>query len=226
MFHMRIKNDLYRLVINDRLSFITVARKYGSPNIKPDHAAEFLGRLFKFFRKNLNVLDDVRSYLFKSFIESMEEVDKLPFLENEREHVLIDNFSSFYFRTLYIFKNSRHIFDMEKNVERELNLLRKRGDGRHVNNYFFVDSMEEPAIQLSDVVSGLLGKLFTFIRNSEFDSLSIIKKNLNYFGSENRDLLTTLIDKSDNISNGFFCMLASEEECQKRDYFLHDLHGT
>jgi Protein of unknown function (DUF3800) len=75
--------------------------------------------------------------------------------------VLIDEFSAFYVKRIYLFKNSTHV-QSEKTIENRLNAETFLDGGLPLRNYRFVDSKSEPGVQIADVVAGLLGKCFTF----------------------------------------------------------------
>lgn len=224
--HMSVKSDIYKVVVSDREEFVSGARKFGFPNIETHLAAEFAGWFCSFVRSNAKVLNEDRAYLLNVFIESMENLNGFPFLEGERSHILIESFSAFYSRNLYMYPTSQHVFDSEKNIEGELESFLGVGDGGSAYSYTFVDSKSSRAVQVSDVIAGVLGKLFTFLREAGIDQLAEVKSNLHGIQADNLQLLVELIDRSDAVSNGFFNMVASEDEYLKRNYFLYGADGT
>ena len=122
---------------------------------------------------------------------------------DEQDHILIENFSQFYLRPIYMFKNSNHIFDNEVAISEILSNYKIIIDTKKVKNYSFVDSQSNLFVQASDIFVGLMGKLFNYINNSstekivsDFDFLS--EKQLN-----NIDALMDLIDKSNNKNIAF-----------------------
>ncbi|MBI2354488.1 MAG: DUF3800 domain-containing protein [Deltaproteobacteria bacterium] len=163
--NMSVKSDIYKVVMSNRETFVYTARNFNYPDIDACRAKEFASWLCSFIRENLDVLSGPRKYLLKTFLGSMENVSELPFLEGERSHILIENFSAFYFRTLYMFPFSRHIFDSEENIVGEVSSVIDIGSSNF--SYSFVDSKTCRGVQLSDVIAGFLGKLFTFLRDSE-----------------------------------------------------------
>jgi hypothetical protein len=220
--HMAVKSDLYKLVKNNIGTFLQVAGGFGFPNVGSGRSIEFLAWLTSFVKSNIGILDDDRSHLMNEFIKSMEDVVELPFLEDEIGGVLIKSFSAFYYRNLYLFSSSRHIFDKEESIERELGSFFK-SENRNEHLYAFADSKGSREIQISDVIAGLLGKIFTLIRDSDDDQLEIIKSNLDKTQIDNLSLLAELIDQSDAVSNALIHMVASEDEFNKRNYFLHGI---
>jgi hypothetical protein len=76
-------------------------------------------------------------------------------------------------------------------------------------------------VQLSDVMAGFFAKMFTFLRNTEMSQLINIQSALTTEQKNNLLLLRDLVNRSDSISNGFFNMVASEDEFYKRNLFIH-----
>ena len=50
-------------------------------------------------------------------VKSGLSLKELPFITGFRDNELIDDFLVFYLRPLYLFKNSKHIFDEEHKIE-------------------------------------------------------------------------------------------------------------
>ena len=222
-YSMILKSDLYKVLTQDRDLFVLTVRKYGYPNIKNEYVHEFSVWLLNFVHDHINVLSNERAFLLNLFFEKMVHQTVLPFLTGEEDNVLINNFSSFYIRTIYLFNNSSHVFDKEDSVISKLGGLNLMIQGKQLNNFRFENSENEIFVQLSDVIVGFLGKYFTFIRQNSYSKLVQIKSSLNPHQINNLSLLKQLIDRSDNLSNGLFNMIVSEDEHQNNAYFLHNV---
>ena len=221
--HMSLKSDLYKVMMNDQLSFTNLLHHYDYPNIKPEKICSFSNSLSDFVTINIGALPDDRAYILQRFIEKPIAMDSLYYIQGMEERVLIDDFLVFYLRTLYIFKNSQHIFDSEKRIEKLIKRLPLEENGLEFINFNFVDSKDEIAVQVSDVIAGFLGKYFTFIKDTTINELIELKENMNPTQRLNVSLLRSVIDKSDDLSRGFFNKVASEDEFIKNNYFLHDV---
>lgn len=224
--HMRIKSDLYHVLMVDRPAFISGAKKFQFPNVPADSVSEFSEWLSGLAQKNCAILPSGRAALLRHFFASMRNVDELPFLTGEKEGILVGDFSAFYFRSLYVFKNSHHVFDRETNIERSLDSLNLTSAGNPINNCRFADSKDEISIQVSDVIAGLLGKYFTFVRSRNMKYLAATFKNMSAKQRENMALLENIINSSDDLSNGFFNTIASIDESQRHREFLFRAVGT
>ncbi len=143
---------------------------------------------------------------------------------DEEDYILIENFSQFYLRPIYLFKNSNHIFDNEVAISEILASYKIIDDSKEIKNYSFVDSQSDLFVQASDIFVGLMGKLANYINTSlrekiisDFDSLS--EKQLN-----NIDALINLIDKSNNKNVAFLHSIDSYEELTKMN-LIHEIRN-
>lgn len=221
-WHMILKSDLYKVLMEDERSFFRAARKYKYPNLTPSGCREFQRDIIEIYRNNCNVLSQERRRLLEFLLKEMLSLDELPFLVDEMDCVVISNFAPFYFRNTYIFPNSNHIFDAEHSIEGVMSSFVFPADPGKTPNYRFVESRSVNEIQVSDVVAGLLGKYFTFIRDSSDADIARSKNSLNDQQRNNMAALRDLIDKSDFVSNAFFHSVATEDEFRKHLYFMHD----
>lgn len=219
--HMLVKSDLYKVIVSNEALFLETLRKYEYPNIKNDKVNEFSNFLISFVKENSEVLSEDRKYLLNKFMEGAEGSTELFFIMNEEDHVLISDFFIYYLRNTYLFKNSKHFFDEEKEIEAIFNKYDLVDRGVVINNYSFVNSEEVLEVQISDVLAGLLAKYSTFLSDTSKGQIKIIKSGLNQRQLSNLKLLEKLIDKSDAVSRGFFYRTVSEDEYLKNNYFMH-----
>lgn len=223
MHHMSIKSDLYNLVKSDEIAFFNMLKEFNYPNIKSDKLPLFISFLSDFvITKSVNI-DHFRREILLSLFKNLEDLDELFFIMNETDNILINNFLPFYVRTLYIFKNSKHIFDDEDSIEKIMHHFPMKDGTKDLHNYQFSNSKTFKGIQISDLVSGLLGKYFSFIKDMNISEMYKVKSNLNERQKENLELMRQIISKSDKQSNGFFNSVMSEDEYIKNDYFLHNI---
>ena len=83
-------------------------------------------------------------------------------------------------------------------------------------------SKEEVGIQISDVIAGLLGRHFTYIRNHTLPELRNRKSTFSQIQQRNLEMLRTLIDRSDAYSDGFFHVVLPLDTIFKNNTFLHE----
>lgn len=219
--HMLVKSDLYKVIVSNEALFLEKLREFEYPNIKSDRVKEFASFLVGFVKENSETLSEDRKYLLNKFMESAEDSTELLFIMNEEDHILISNFFIYYLRKICLFKNSKHFFDEEKEIECIFNKYDLIDNSRVIKNYFFVNSKKMLEIQVSDVLAGLLAKYSSFLLDTGKDKIKTIKNGLDHKQQSNLGLLEKLIDNSDAVSRGFFCRIASEDEYLKNNYFMH-----
>lgn len=164
-------------------------------------------------------LDDME---FHFGLESLRQILKeakrkgsLPFVMGGDDFVLIDNFSHFYMRPIYIFKNSKHIFDNEESIVELLSAYKIMDGSQQIENFSFVDSKSNQLVQLSDVLVGLVGKLSSYLNTNSRDEIRSDFSSLNQIQAQNIDLLLALIDRSRDKNMGFLHAVDSNEEMSK-----------
>lgn len=215
-FANHLKNDLYKLSRLEIDSVIELFYRFEYPNIKTESILTFIEALTSLFDDYL----DTEEFHFglESLRQILKEAKKkgsLPFVMNEEDYILLKDLSQFYFRPVYLFKNSTHIFDNEDTISEIFSEYRILDGEEQINNYSFVDSQANRLIQLSDVFVGIMGKLFNYLNTNtrvqienDFSSLTAVQQT-------NIDVLIALMDRSHNKNIGFLHHTDSWEEMSK-----------
>jgi hypothetical protein len=215
-FSSHLKNDLYKLAKLEIDLVTELFYNFGYPNLKKESVLEFIEELTSIFDEYI----DTQEFHFgleslRQILKEAKKKNSLPFIMDEEDHILIENFSQFYLRPIYLFKNSNHIFDNEVTISEIISKYTIIDDNQEVKNYSFIDSQSDLFIQASDIFVGLMGKFFSYINTStrenivgDFESLS--ERQLN-----NVDALIDLIDKSNNKNVAFLHSIDSYEELTK-----------
>lgn len=220
MIAPELKNDLYTVLRDDLDGTVELLNRYTYPDVGRQHRSAFLGELTKLVMARRILLPDFNFQMLKGVLEMAVTLDSLPYLEDEDPNVLIDEFSTFYINRICLFKNSFHLFDIEKMIEDHLARLSFVDDGRPVQNFQFIDSKKEPGVQIADVVVGLLGKAFTFFNRTEKSELREVQASLSPTQSDNLSRLVALIDLSIAENAAFAHYLLSHEDQQRAALFF------
>jgi hypothetical protein len=204
------KNYLHTLIKIDRKKFIESVVKFNYPNINKNTSNEFLSSL------NNIIIDNIKNNKSISTLE-IEELENLSFLFSRsigiddfflvysgEKDTILDGLYHFYFDKVKKFYNSTHVFDNEHNVSDKMKIFVK------TSNYSFVDSKNEFLVQLSDIISGVLYRYFTFIERKCF--LDGYEYNFNEIQTNNLKLIKSLIVKSDEECADFFLSVTSLKE--------------
>lgn len=217
-FANALKNDLYKLARIEIDLVISLFHKYEYPNIKPCDVLLFIEDISNLFVKYLDEME------FHFGLESLRQILKeakkngsLPFVMDEEDFVLIKEFSQFYLRPIYLFKNATHIFDNEESIAELLSGYKILDGLQEVKNYSFVDSKTNQLTQLSDVLVGLLGKMHSYLNTNDRAKIHADFNGLNSIQGNNIDLLLALINKSHDQNIGFLHSTDSYEEMSKID---------
>ena len=220
--HREIKNEFYRIVVSDLSSFLTLLKKYSYPNIQRDSTSLFLLEVSQFLKKNWPQNQNQATEVLRQIFVDVQShsFTELAFLVDEKPDCLIDGFSNFFMGRICTFKNSTHIFDEEKEIEKALEPYNFVHEGKSIP-VSFVDSKNLGQIQASDVVVGFLGKYFSFIEKTPLPVLLQKKKNFTYSQKKNLSLLSELITLSDSISNALLFRITTMDSDWKSDSFLH-----
>ncbi|MFA7351254.1 MAG: DUF3800 domain-containing protein [Methylotenera sp.] len=221
-YQLEIKNELFRLCNIELDIFTQLLRKYHYPNIKRSQNVSFMSEVADHFE---SFTKEPRTDITKLVIALMRHgatIEEMAFLVDNDDDILINSFKDMYLRPIYIYPNSIHIFDKEDSVQIDLkNHVVKFRD--RLVSYSFVDSKQSIGIQISDGICGLLGSYFNFLEENTIEQLKGIKSKLNLGQTSTLELLKTLIDASDEASNGFCHRIAPTDSDFKNQFFLFNI---
>jgi hypothetical protein len=223
VYHRAIKNEFYRVVASDVPSFLNILKSYGYPNIEKNRTGAFLKNVREFVIKQLPLDYNNFARMLRDLLLEAQTIDELAFLVDERPDQVIDSFKAFFIDRITTFPNSDHIFDEEKTIQAAIGgLVIKNGESEV--NFRFADSVNEPGVQLSDIVVGFLGKYFTFIEKTPLSALIRFKERMEPMQKANINLLMRLIEQSDRVSNGLLHRITTLDSDLKSDYFIFDIN--
>ncbi|MEL7600247.1 MAG: DUF3800 domain-containing protein [Proteiniphilum sp.] len=215
-FAIKLKNDLYFLCKCEIEDVIAIFNHYKYPNLKKENIIPFINSLSHLFVK---YEDDPNFHLgltsLKQILRESEKKESLPFIMDEKDHVLLENFTHFYLAPLYKFKNSNHIFDNENDVQTAIGEYRLLDNGVEFKNYVFEDSKNDILIQVSDVLVGLVGKMTAFINTHTHSEIREVIGQFSDIQLVNLDNYLDLINKSDFKNKAFLHNVDSYEEVNK-----------
>ena len=212
MANQELKNDLYAILRHDQSSTVGLFRRYSYPDVGRERRSAFVAELLDLLEYRRNMLPHFNYMMLKGVLEIAKNLRSLPYLEDETPNVLIDGFGSFFIHRICLFKNSEHILDVEEVVRSYISGQTFTDGERTLTNYRFAVSDDEPAIQISDVVTGVLGKLFSFIQETGHDDLVLREGNLDPQQERNLGLLKTLLDRSLEENTAFAHYVLSLED--------------
>ena len=154
--------------------------------------------------------------LLRQMLKTAGKLDELIFVQDNEPFMLIQEYYIFYTERCEIFSKSHHIFDEELTVQKQISDLELYEDGVQLNNWQFVKSHENIYVQVSDLIAGLLRKLFMFLDEHSLTDIVSIAMELNDTQIKNFTILWMLISKSDEKSPLFIKNANSPKNVQER----------
>jgi len=121
---------------------------------------------------------------------------ELTFIQDNEPNILINEYYLFYLRRCGMFSKSFHYFDEEPTVQKQFQNITRQEKGEIIKNYSFLPSCDNKFIQVSDMLVGMLSKVFSFLDEKTIEEISIIYSSLNEKQKNNFKLLQKLILKS------------------------------
>lgn len=215
-----LKTDLLLALRRDLPDTVRLFHAYGYPDVAEDSADAFL----KALRRRVSHAPNLKPFNRRMLMDVLElgrGMDELPFLAGETSGELIESFIHFYLQRFYLFPDSHHVMDTEPEIMARLEGLALVRRGQPFKNYHFVDrSEDEPGIQIADMVTGLLGKVFSWVRDIEADDVAAAKAALGRTARENLNRLSDLMNRSTNASPAFAHTVLSSADAEKVAAFL------
>lgn len=173
----QVKNELYRILRYNMDSTLNMIIRYKYPNIEDGHKKDFLVACVKIvddYIVNSGKANDL-TYKLRLYFHLAQEKDKLTFIQDEESGTLLCDFLHFYFRPLYMFKNSQFFFDEELSIQKKMESITMVIDSKVLRNYQFVNSKTNVMVQLSDVFVGIMARYFRFINSNIADVDRLVK---------------------------------------------------
>jgi hypothetical protein len=221
--HPLLKDSLYAVLRCDVDGTADLFGRYEYPDVGPGRRAAFIAELLELAEEREHLLEHFSYYMLKGLLQMARALDALPYLEDETPNLLIDGFGTFFANRLCLFKNSHHILDDEKQIEAYLESLQFSDHGEPLRHYRFTNSKAEPGVQLSDVVSGLLGKLFTYLNRTKMPELEQDTATMSAIQRRNLTLLAQVLDRSTDECPGFAQYVISTEDQQRAAFLLEHI---
>lgn len=224
------KDALYYLMRKYKPDFLALLSKYRFPNVIPKNAAPFVKRLNDIVKKNRQVSarlggkvskeDLSRTISLSKLFDMCRNIEALDMVYATEPFKLINGLSVFYRHSIGLFASSQHIFDNEYEIEKSFKELASVDGLLGSSDFKFVDSKQYPAVQVSDVISGLLKNYFTFVATTSVPDIMEAKNSLTDKQAHCLLLLQKLIEKSDAERPEFLYYVMSQIEHHKHAVFM------
>lgn len=178
--------------------------KYKYPNIQREDVEAFCNDLL-FLLGSRREMKEEEKFL-AGMLARAAESDELVFLHDNDDYVMQENYAEFYADPIRKYQKSRHIFDEETTVQDIVKKQIAMGENM-ADNFKFVKSETNIFVQLSDVVAGILGKLFKYINSTSVNQRRRDVGGLSKIQVENILLIDKLRMEADWENPGFLCSI-------------------
>lgn len=220
--HAELKNELHALVRPDPLGYFRLLKTFSYPNVAVERIPEFLGAVHAFLFRNGVMFRNYATMTLSDLLQDSVYDTTLDFLVDNDSDILVDRFDTVFLHRLATFTNAIHVFDEEPQIQ--ISMKRRRiANGDQLITYFFTNSRSEPAIQVADVMCGILGKHFSCMEKLTIEQLEAWKTRLSNQQRRNVALLAKLINKADKECPALIFNQASNDSKAKSLWFLHGI---
>ena len=178
--------------------------KYKYPNIQREDVEAFCNDLL-FLLESRREMKEEEKFL-AGMLARAAQSDELVFLHDNDDYVMQENYAEFYADPIRKYQKSRHIFDEETTVQDIVKKQIAMGENM-ADNFNFVKSETDIFVQLSDVVAGILGKLFKYINSTSVNQRRRDVEGLSKLQVENILLIDKLRMEADRENPGFLCSI-------------------
>lgn len=171
-----LKNELFNMCTEKYKECSELFFKYNYPCIKRADAEEFLEKFTSLLNKSRKngisiPQPSLRSYIISSFNKLKNSQNKLIFHnESEKENILVKDFSDIYMRFIYIYENSKHIFDEETSIM-EIWKNNEFSNSSLSTRFQFKKSDDDLRIQISDCITGFIRAIFDYLTVNDLNQI-------------------------------------------------------
>lgn len=218
-----LKDILYRSIRNCISDIENLFVEYNYPDIQHDKIELFLSSLISIIKnhhsEHSDVPDGLLSFLINILLLNIN-THKLVFVQDNQPLLLINRYFDMYCSEIYMFKNSNLIFDKEEEVMEFISKDPVSIDGAILSNYSFIDSKDEPMIQLSDYVVRLIALYMQFLEKD----IALIEAEIETFSERqltNFTLFQNVLSSSLNENPLFYHSINCLSTVYNRDTLLH-----
>ena len=207
--YFKMKSVFYHMFKGkaDKLQILMFKYKY--PNIQREDVDAFCNELL-FLLGSRKEMKEEEKFL-AGMLARASKSDELAFLHDNDDYIMQENYAEFYADPIRKYQKSTHIFDEETTVQ---DIVKKQiAQGQNMaDNFKFVKSETDIFVQLSDVVAGILGKLFKYINSTSVNQRRKNIEGLSKLQVDNIILIDKLRMEADRENPGFLCSIAPLDE--------------
>ena len=223
-----LKNFIYTKMIVDYNYWSQKFWEYDYPNVSDEQMAEFLDDLISYFVQTRTSTTRERR-LKDRFIslcsqrKRMLRDSKHILLSENNPNSLVNSLSEVYQERIFVYNRSYHIFDEEDSIRERWEEIGFFEWGIK-KKFEFRKSETDVRIQISDVLAGIIAKLFDFLSQiSDITELEHLLREIPDNSNSYKVLLQLFlfISKSDSFDGFFIKYIAPKSDIEKFRFMYH-----
>lgn len=207
--YFKMKSVFYHMFKGKADELQILMFKYKYPNIQREDVEAFCNELL-FLLGSRREMKEKEKFL-SGMLARASKSDELVFLHDNDDYIMQENYAEFYADPIRKYQKSTHIFDEETTVQDIVKRQIAQGENM-ADNFKFVKSETDIFVQLSDVVAGILGKLFKYINSTSVSQRRKDIEGLSKLQVDNVLLIDKLRMEADRENPGFLCSIAPLDE--------------
>lgn len=220
-FNRELKDALFDVLTKDKEWFVHLMIDLKYPNITD------INLFVTSIASRINEINPAGENFYQEYLRQILNGMKnknLPFLEENVDGQLIDNFSQLYAQSVYSLPYSNHLFDLETKIK-EILQDEPIMFGDKKLNYDWEDSKNNQMLQLSDLTVGILRYWTSFLNETPFEELNNKFRAMTVLQRQEIEKLQSVMNKSLRISSAFKIGTGSNSFERKVSFFLdYDFH--
>lgn len=215
--YFKMKSVFYHMFKGKADELQILMFKYKYPNIQREDVEAFCNELL-FLLGSRREMKEEEKFL-AGMLARASKSDELVFLHDNDDYIMQENYAEFYADPIRKYQKSTHIFDEETTVQDIVKRQIAQGENM-ADNFKFVKSETDIFVQLSDVVAGILGKLFKYINSTSVSQRRKDIEGLSKLQVDNVLLIDKLRMEANRENPGFLHSVAPLDEVGILDRFF------
>lgn len=215
--YFKMKSVFYHMFKGKADELQILMFKYKYPNIQREDVERFCNELL-FLLGSRREMKEEEKFL-AGMLARASKSDELVFLHDNDDYIMQENYAEFYADPIRKYQKSTHIFDEETTVQDIVKRQIAQGENM-ADNFKFVKSETDIFVQLSDVVAGILGKLFKYINSTSVNQRRKDIEGLSKIQIDNILLIDKLRMEANRENPGFLHSVAPLDEVGILDRFF------
>lgn len=215
---LNVKSALFAMVENKTSELAQIFYTYKYPNIEKGNEKAFCEAMLHLTAQNTY---EPTEALVRILLTEGKNSKELTFIQDNKDYEMQEDFSMFYAHRILLFKNDIHIFDKELSIQPQIENTCRILGGTSVSCFEFVDSKDSVLVQISDVLVGVIGKMYAYINKSNQNTIDHDICCLNSVQRRNISLIDQLMIRSNSKHREFFQHVAAAHKRELEGYMFY-----